>query len=170
MRRVCSECRIEYQPAEEELAKYGLSTSSEGSLTLYKANSLTIDQIQEAAKKKTLCPKCKGLGYKGRCGVYEVMANSERLTSLINQGANSDIIKEAAVEEGMITLLAYSLNLVREGSTTFEEVDRCTYTDSAVEAELKAKTKTGLTCKTCSAGLRPEWSDCPYCLTPRFTW
>ena len=96
------------------------------------------------------------------------MRNSERLQSLVNEGANTDRIKEAAVEEGMITILAYSLNLVKEGHTTLEEVERVTFTDSGLEAELKAKRKSGLTCRTCSAELKPEWLDCPYCMTPRF--
>ncbi|MGA1475473.1 MAG: hypothetical protein ACO4AI_09985, partial [Prochlorothrix sp.] len=64
--------------------------------------------------------------------------------------------------------LAYSLDLVRQGHTTFEEVERVTYTDTGLEAEMKAKRKTSLTCKCCGAGLQPEWMDCPYCLTSRF--
>ena len=169
MRRVCSECRIPFKPTSEQLGRYGLSTSKEGEHTFFKPNALAPDQLQDAKKKGNVCPKCGGIGYKGRVGVYEVMANSERLQALINEGANSDMIKEAAVEEGMITLLAYSLNLVKEGLTTFEEVDRCTYTDSGVEAELKAKRKSVLICKCCGAGLQQEWLDCPYCLTSRFS-
>ncbi|NES85151.1 MAG: type II/IV secretion system protein [Moorea sp. SIO2B7] len=168
MRRVCSECRIPYQPTEEQLARYGISLPSGEEMTVYKANTLSIEQIAEARAKGTLCPKCNGSGYKGRVGVYEFMVNSERLQRLINEGATTDIIKEAAVEEGMITILAYSLNLVKEGHTTFDEVDRVTYTDSGVEAELKAKSKVGLNCRTCSAKLEPQWIDCPYCMTPRF--
>jgi type IV pilus assembly protein PilB len=169
MRRVCTECRIPYHPSKEELSRFGLSASNEEEITLYKANTLTPEEIQEAKSKGMLCSKCSGGGYKGRVGVYEVMQNSERLQSLINQGATTDRIKEAAVEEGMTTLLAYSLNLVREGYTTFEEVERVTFTDSGLEAELKAKRKTALTCRTCSADLVPEWLDCPYCMTPRFS-
>ena len=97
------------------------------------------------------------------------MRNSEKLQSLINEGATTDSIKEVAVDEGMITLLAYSLNLVREGHTTLEEVERVTFTDSGLEAELKAKRKNSLTCRTCKAELQPEWLDCPYCMTPRFS-
>jgi len=77
-------------------------------------------------------------------------------------------IKGAAVEEGMKTLLAYSLNLVREGYTTLEEVERVTFTDAGLEAEIKAKRKSSLTCHTCGAQLQQEWLDCPYCLTSRF--
>ena len=168
MRRVCGECRIAYNPTKEELSRFGLSAAAEEEVIFYKANKLDIEQVSEAKANGTLCPKCSGVGYKGRVGVYEVMRNSERLQALVNEGANTDRIKEAAVEEGMITILAYSLNLVKEGHTTLEEVERVTFTDSGLEAELKAKRKSGLTCRTCSAELQAEWLDCPYCMTPRF--
>lgn len=169
MRRVCSECRIAYNPSREELARFGLSASAEEEVIFYKANKLEAEQLPQAKSNGSVCSKCSGVGYKGRVGVYEVMRNSERLQTLINEGANTDRIKETAVEEGMITILAYSLNLVKEGYTTLEEVERVTFTDSGLEAELKAKRKSGLTCRTCSAELQPEWLDCPYCMTPRFS-
>lgn len=168
MRRVCSECKISYHPTQEELGHFGLSAAKEENVTFYKANVLTPEEMSEARQQGTVCAKCSGSGYKGRVGVYEVMQNSERIQSLVNQGATTDRIKEAAVEEGMVTLLAYSINLVRQGHTTLEEVERVTFTDSGVEAELKAKRKSGLVCKKCTGDLRPEWLDCPYCMTPRF--
>ncbi|MCC0176349.1 type II/IV secretion system protein [Waterburya agarophytonicola K14] len=169
MRRVCSECRIAYNPTHAELSRFGLSANAEEEVTFYKSNTLNVEEIAQAKASNSLCRKCGGVGYKGRVGVYEVMRNSEKLQSLVNEGANTDRIKETAVEEGMITILAYSLNLVKEGHTTLEEVERVTFTDSGLEAELKAKRKSGLTCKTCSAELQPEWLDCPYCMTPRFS-
>jgi type IV pilus assembly protein PilB len=169
VRRVCTECRVAYHPTQEELARFGLSAANEQEVTFYKANTLTIAEIQQARRQGNLCVKCNGSGYKGRIGVYEVMQNSERLQQLINQGATTDRIKEAAVDEGMMTLLAYSLNLVREGYTTLEEVERVTFSDSGLEAELKAKRKSGLICSGCRAELQPEWLDCPYCMRPRFS-
>ena len=169
MRRVCGECRVAYNPTKEELSRFGLSVSNEEEVVFYKANKLEPEQISQAKANGNLCPKCSGVGYKGRVGVYEVMRNSERLQALVNEGANTDRIKEAAVEEGMITILAYSLDLVKEGHTTLEEVERVTFTDSGLEAEMKAKRKSGLICRTCSAELQPEWLDCPYCMTPRFS-
>ncbi|OBQ35642.1 MAG: general secretion pathway protein GspE [Anabaena sp. CRKS33] len=167
VRRVCSECRIPYTPTNQELARYGLSVSQEISTTFYKANTIPPEEIP--AHSANICPKCHGVGYQGRCGVYEVMRITENLQTLINKEASTERIKELAVEEGMKTLLAYSLDLVRQGITTLEEVERVTFTDSGVEAELKAKRKSGLTCRTCSAELQPQWLDCPYCTTPRFT-
>ncbi|MEB3826753.1 GspE/PulE family protein [Phormidium sp. CCY1219] len=168
MRRVCSECRVAYTPTPEELARFGLAASRESEVTFYKANTIAPGDRKAAQDAGNLCPKCGGNGYKGRVGVYEVLKVTENLQTLISQGAPTERIKEAAVEEGMLTLLAYSINLVREGYTTFEEVERVTFTDSGLEAEMKAKRKSSLTCKTCGAGLQQEWMDCPYCLTPRF--
>lgn len=168
VRRVCQECRLAYSPTKEELAQYGLSATSEGDLIFYKANTLQPEEINAAKTAGQLCPKCNGSGYKGRVGVYEVMRITERVQGLINEGAPTTLIKESAVEEGMKTLLAYSLDLVRQGYTTLEEVERVTFTDTGVEDELRAKRKSSLTCRGCGAETKQEWFDCPYCLTPRF--
>ncbi|MGQ4645760.1 ATPase, T2SS/T4P/T4SS family [Lyngbya aestuarii] len=168
MRKVCDECRIPYLPSANELNQFGLATSKEGEISFYKANSLSPEEIAGARERGTLCKKCHGAGYKGRVGVYEVMQITERIQSLISGGANAERIKEAAVEEGMTTLLAYSLKLVEQGYTTLAEVERVTLTDSGLESELKAKRKISLTCSTCGAALQAEWLDCPYCMTPRF--
>ena len=168
VRRVCATCRIAYTPSSTELGRFGLSTSQDVGVTLYKANALQPEEIQEAKAKGQLCSTCNGIGYKGRCGVYEVMRMNERLQALITEGAPTERIKEVAVEDGMKTLLSYSLELVQQGSTTLEEVERVTFTDSGLESELKAKRKSSLVCRICSAELKQEWLECPYCMTPRF--
>ncbi|MFS8858413.1 GspE/PulE family protein [Synechococcus sp. H55.7] len=170
MRRVCTECRIPYHPTSEELARYGLSLSGDGEqLTFYKANKLSPKEVeQRKATGKPICEKCGGVGYKGRVGVYEFMRMNDRLADLINKEAPTEVIKEAAVESGMKTLLAYSLMLVKQGLTTLEEVDRVTLTDKGLESELKARAKALSTCRNCGAALHVDWMDCPYCLTPKF--
>ncbi len=168
LRRVCSDCRIPYTPSREDLARFGLSASGENVITFYKANELTNDAIESAKSDGRLCQKCNGVGYRGRAGVYEVMLITDEIAALINQRAPSAMIKETAVQQGMKTLLAYSLQLVQEGHTTLSEVERVTFTDSGLEAELKAKRKSSLTCACCSAELKQEWLDCPYCMTARF--
>ena len=169
LRKACVECRIAYTPTREELARFGLSSSGDAVVTFYKANELTNDAIESAKASGELCKNCHGVGYRGRIGVYEVMQITDELATLINKRAPSAIIKETAVQQGMKTLLAYSLQMVQEGHTTLTEVERVTFTDSGLEAELKAKRKTTLVCATCSAALQPEWLDCPYCMTPRFS-
>lgn len=171
MRRVCSECRVGYHPTQEELARYGLlSAGSTEEITFYKANTLTPKEVEEKKRLgKPICQKCNGVGYKGRVGVYEFMRMNDNIAELINKEAPGELIKEAAVEAGMKTLLAYSLMLVKQGYTTLEEVDRVTLTDKGLESELKAKAKTLNTCRNCGAELKLEWMDCPYCLTSKFS-
>ncbi|WP_295617995.1 GspE/PulE family protein [Chamaesiphon sp. GL140_3_metabinner_50] len=169
LRKACVECRIGYTPTREELGRFGLSAAGDSVITFYKANELSTDGIETAKAAGTLCKNCNGIGYRGRVGVYEVMQVTEELATLINQRASTALIKETAVQQGMKTLLAYSLQMVQEGLTTLSEVERVTFTDSGLEAEIKAKRKTTLVCRTCSAELKPEWLDCPYCMTPRFS-
>jgi type IV pilus assembly protein PilB len=168
VRRVCSGCRVPYNPSREELGRFGMKISNDGILTIYKAKCLQPEEIEAARAEGTLCRNCNGIGYKGRSGVYEVMRVTDEIATLINQRAPSAMVKELAVQQGMKTLLAYSLQLVQEGHTTLEEVERVTFTDAGLEAELKARRKSTLTCAGCMAELKPEWLDCPYCMTPRF--
>lgn len=168
VRRLCPDCRIPYQPSPEKLAQFGLVASGKTEVTFYKANVSMSDDILATANTEDACPTCSGIGYSGRCGVYEVMQVSEKLKALITEGAPTEHIKEMAVDDGMQTLLSYSLKLVEQGATSLEEVERVTFSDSGLKAELKAKRKTSLNCLVCNAGLLSEWLDCPYCLTPRF--
>jgi type IV pilus assembly protein PilB len=167
LRRVCGECRIPYQPTEEEIQTFGLP-SSDLAGTFYRANKFSPQEVivrREAGQP--ICKKCGGAGYKGRVGCYEIMKMSERLQGAVNKGATADAVKEIAVQEGMKTLMAYSFDLVRQGYTTLDEVLRVVYTDKGREAEERAKRKTSLECMTCSAVLKPEMTECPYCTTPR---
>ena len=90
-----------------------------------------------------------------------------RLHPAISKGASTDVIRQLALESGMVTLLGYSLELVRRGETTLEEVGRMVLTDSGLESERRARTLSTMTCGGCGAGLQEGWLECPYCLTPR---
>ena len=158
VRRVCPDCRVAYQPSEADLARFGLLASRERSITFFHANR---------EQGPGGCPTCHGLGYKGRIGVYEVLRVNEAIATAISQGASTARIRKLALERGMKTLLGYSLDLVRQGHTTLEEVERMILTDSGLESERRVKALRTISCRGCGAGLRDEWLDCPYCLTPR---
>ena len=163
LRRVCDNCRIPYNPPQDELDRFGLP-SSDLEKTFYRANIVNREAMLPGQR---VCPKCSGSGYKGRAGVYEIMKMTERLQSAINKGATTEVIKEIAVQEGMKTLMAYAFDLVREGATTLDEVLRVVYTDKGREAEERARRGKGLECDNCDAMLTPETVECPYCTTPR---
>jgi type IV pilus assembly protein PilB len=160
VRRVCPDCRQPYHPSEQELGRFGLFASNEQSITFFKAR-------RQRDEGETVCPSCQGLGYRGRVGVYEVLRINETLATAIAQQASTDRIRKLAIESGMKTLLGYGLDLVRQGHTTLEEIERMILTDSSLESERRAKALHTITCGGCGAGMRDEWLECPYCLTPR---
>ncbi|NIR74787.1 MAG: type II secretion system protein GspE, partial [Gemmatimonadetes bacterium] len=61
-------------------------------------------------------------GYRGRQGLYEVMAATQPIRKLIMQGAGADELKEQALADGMLTLRMDGMKKVEKGITTLEEV------------------------------------------------
>ncbi len=72
------------------------------------------------------CPKCNGTGYKGRIGLYEIMVIDDDLRDLISKGANTTVLMDKAIENGMRTLRAQALRKAEIGDLTLEEVLRVT--------------------------------------------
>jgi type IV pilus assembly protein PilB len=70
------------------------------------------------------CGICNNSGYKGRCGLYEVMEIDDEIRELILVGASAVELKKKAIERGMITLRRSGLIKVMDGATTLEEVAR----------------------------------------------
>ena len=157
LRKLCTHCRQPYQPKEATLARFGLEASQNSAISFYQPPA------------NNTCSHCHGLGYKGRIGVYEVMRVNEEMAAAIGQGAGTDQLRHLALSNGMKTLLGYGLELARQGHTSLEEVERVLLTDSGLEQEIRARNLSTSTCIGCGAGLRDEWLDCPYCLTPRGT-
>jgi type IV pilus assembly protein PilB len=68
------------------------------------------------------CDVCSGTGYKGRQGLYEVMALSPELRRMILRGASVAELQAQAVVEGMLTLRMDGMRKIERGVTTLEEV------------------------------------------------
>jgi type IV pilus assembly protein PilB len=100
-------------------------------------------------------------------GVYEILTMTESLSASVAKRSNTQELRRLALEAGMKTLLGYGLDLVRQGLTSLDEVERMLLTDSGLESERRARALSTLTCKGCGAGLQDEWLECPYCLQER---
>jgi len=72
------------------------------------------------------CSRCGGSGYRGRVGVYEVMAVNERIRTLVLEHGSVDEIAAAAAEAGMTRLREDGLHKVRAGLTSIAEIERMT--------------------------------------------
>ena len=107
VRRICKECKQEHEYTPEELAALGLTPEELAGITFYKGSG---------------CDTCNGTGYKGRAGLYEVMALSPELRRLVLRGASTAEVTEQAVKDGMLTLRMDGLEKIRKGVTTLEEV------------------------------------------------
>ncbi|MFL6570496.1 MAG: GspE/PulE family protein [Burkholderiales bacterium] len=107
VRRICKDCKGPHKYTDEELATVGTDLE----------NLRTIPFM-----KGTGCDTCSGTGYKGRAGLYEVMALSPELRRQILRGASVSEMQEQAVQEGMLTLRMDGMKKVERGVTTLEEV------------------------------------------------
>jgi len=88
----------------------------------------------------------------------------EAIAAEVARGATTDQLRRMAIDGGMTTLLAYGLDLVRQGITTLEEVERVLLTDVGLASEQRARALSSLSCSGCGAGLHDQWLECPYCL------
>ena len=76
--------------------------------------------------QKTGCPKCNGIGYKGRGGIMEILLVDDLIRKTVLNNTEADAIAKIAIQNGMRTLREAGLDRVREGVTTIEEIMRVT--------------------------------------------
>jgi type IV pilus assembly protein PilB len=144
VRRICSKCKVKYEPDVAELAGAKVKPDTTlGDLRFTK-------EALENAKLKTTpealpflanlsldtriaelpffkghgCDACGGTGLKGRQGLYEVMFMTPNLKKLVMQNADVQVIRNAAIEDGMLTLRMDGWLKVLKGVTTLEQVIR----------------------------------------------
>jgi type IV pilus assembly protein PilB len=125
LKQVCSDCRLPEQPDRLPLAQLGNTILSlKEHNAYYRANSLSPSAIDRAKQTGNLCVQCRGAGYRGEIGIYEVSTIVDRLKSTILHG-DAEAIDLAAQEMGMRSFLDLAIELFRHGKTTFSEVQRC---------------------------------------------
>ena len=106
VRRVCANCREEFQPEPEVFTRLG------------------IEQAETVFYRGSGCDRCKGRGYLGRLAIIEALTVTESIRRLIMKRASAAVIKNQAVAEGMKTLRMVGVDKALEGQTTLEEVLR----------------------------------------------
>jgi type IV pilus assembly protein PilB len=118
IRRICTECKApaKIQPPAQTLIELGFTPEEASKVVIYEGTGKTKDGRE--------CPKCKGSGYKGRVGLYEVMEMNDELRELILIGASALELRKKAIEHGMLTLRRSGLRKIMDGITTIEEVVR----------------------------------------------
>lgn len=117
VRVLCDNCKMPYQPSHDELDKIGKACGES-----YVSNILRDKKVQ--FYRATGCEKCSGTGYYGRSGIYELLIATNSIKKLIIRKESAESIREAAIEEGMITLIQDGFAKVIDGVTDFEQVER----------------------------------------------
>ena len=103
LRRLCQHCREAYEPLPAIREKFQIT--------------------EELLYRPKGCEPCNNAGYRGRVGVYEIMAMDRELLDLTARGATVPELQDAAVKHGMVTLWQSGLKKVRAGLTSLEELE-----------------------------------------------
>ena len=113
VRSICPRCKEAYDPPAEAFRRLNLPVES--------------DQVK--FYRGAGCQYCRNTGYKGRMGVFELMVVDNEIRELILQKAPTHVLRQAALESGMISLKQDAMQKILEGLTTMEEALRVIYTE-----------------------------------------
>ncbi len=109
VRRICKNCREEYEPSREILDDLEMTPEEARGKKFYRGGG---------------CEVCNNTGYKGRVGLFELMVMNNQLRDLIMDNCQTEALREAARKGGMVTLRDAGMKAALEGTTTPEEVIR----------------------------------------------
>jgi general secretion pathway protein E len=115
VRRICADCK-EGEPAIPELL-HELGLREEG-----------VDEITEIYRGVG-CPQCSGTGFRGRMGLFELMVVNDAVKKVLHTTNEANLIRDAAMAQGMKTMRHWGIHLIRDGITTVEEVLQATRED-----------------------------------------
>ncbi len=123
VRRPCKHCAVAVVPNEETIRELGLDPER------FFAGAYELPAVKgerQMAPGTVLeargCPECLNLGYSGRTGIYELLLVSDKVRSMTLQKSDAATIRNAAMEEGMVTLRFDGARKIMQGLTTPEEV------------------------------------------------
>jgi type II secretory ATPase GspE/PulE/Tfp pilus assembly ATPase PilB-like protein len=110
LRKICSDCREAYTPSDTILQSVGLPPGT----TLHRGKG---------------CATCKGTGFKGRTGVFELLIMNDKIKELVVNRASAEVIQKQAMADGMTLMRDDAMRKVILGLTTVEEALSVTKVD-----------------------------------------
>jgi type II secretory ATPase GspE/PulE/Tfp pilus assembly ATPase PilB-like protein len=111
VRKVCAYCAETYHLSEDECKVLGIEYNKVKNL------SVSIG---------TGCPQCRGTGYYGRTGIFEILEVTDKIKAAIERKDTPSQIKKIAQSEGFSTLRENAIKILLQGTTTFDEIVRVT--------------------------------------------
>lgn len=146
VRRLCNTCKESYSPDKTEIESIMKLFNIDNEAQMKRINALEAEAAKEkigddlgdklGSTEKSIatlwkghdggCDDCKGTGFRGRIGIYEVLENSLEVQRLITANATSNAIQDQAMKEEMITMQLDGLIKAFRGQTSIEEILRAT--------------------------------------------
>ena len=111
VRKICKHCERAYELLPEEAQAVGLAFD---------------ERRKIGVKYGEGCVECRGTGYLGRTGIFEVMELNERVRAIVREGGDTELLRKAAAVDGMVGLREAAVMKMLNGETTFDEVIRVT--------------------------------------------
>ena len=115
VRTLCPECKQAYRPSTDDAPEdFPWQQMDERTGAIFRANG---------------CRQCRGTGYSGRLGIYELLTTNDEIRHLASERQPANVVKRAAISSGMRTLRGDGWEKVMQGVTTIDEVLRVTKAD-----------------------------------------
>ena len=128
VRKICQNCIKTYSLSKSEVMDLNKQISLVDNLKILSNYGYLakVNQDNILLYKGEGCEQCNHTGYKGRIAIFEILEMKDNIRELVTNHADADRIKEAAIKNGMITMLQDGILKVINGETTLEEVLRVT--------------------------------------------
>jgi len=117
VRKICEDCRAEFQPSQEILMELNLRADDVRGKKFFYGKG---------------CDRCNNTGHRGRCGIFELVLMNDELRDMISSSASTDQLRNACRRQGMSTLRESGLRAIFNGTTTIDEVVRETVLDEEI--------------------------------------
>jgi len=111
-RTICSKCKVAYAPPPDALGRLGVASDVHAEVVFYRGQG---------------CEHCRGTGYKGRVGIFELMMLTDAVRDLVVHRAPATEVRAQAIRDGMRTLRDDGLEKVITGISTIDEILRVVY-------------------------------------------
>lgn len=130
VRKICPNCIQSYNMDKEMVRELEKSMDIDSILETLEKEKMIIDAKKGLGSllfyRGKGCKRCNNTGYKGRMGIYEILENSSKISSLMLKNANAAEINNQAINDGMLKMVEDGFIKAKNGITTLEEVLRVT--------------------------------------------
>ena len=122
IRKLCDSCKIGFTPSPKLLHQLGLPQGRVA--VLYKPFIHHPDMVDEKENPIPPCPKCSGIGYRGRTGIFEFLKLTDQLKAAIIQKPQLKHLQAVAEAGGHVSMKMEGIVLIAKGMTSIEELQR----------------------------------------------